>query len=89
MSGNKFVLPRRRALILSGGTLAAPMIASGVARAADVWPNKPVKQINLLPAGGPTELTGRQLVVENRGGSRALSAPKRSRTRCRAATRSA
>ncbi len=76
-----FVLPRRRALILSGGALAAPMIAAGVARAADVWPNKPVKYINLFPAGGPTdvlsrivcqkltELTGQQFIVENRGGS--------------------
>jgi tripartite-type tricarboxylate transporter receptor subunit TctC len=77
----KFDLPRRRALILSGGALAAPIIAAGVARAADVWPNKPVKYINLFPAGGPTdvlsrivcqkltELTGQQFVVENRGGS--------------------
>lgn len=76
-----FVLPRRRALILSGGALAAPMIASGIARANDAWPNKPVKYINLFPAGGPTdvlsrivcqkltELTGQQFVVENRGGS--------------------
>ena len=39
----RVVLPRRRALILSGGALAAPMIASGVAPAADDWPNKPVK----------------------------------------------
>ena len=74
-------LPRRRALILSGSALAAPMIASGLARAADEWPNKPVKYINLFPAGGPTdvlsriacqkltELTGQQFVVENRGGS--------------------
>src|SRR3954470_6008046 len=57
------------------------MIASGIARAADNWPNKPVKYINLFPAGGPTdvlsriacqklgELTGQQFVVENKGGS--------------------
>ena len=74
-------LPRRRALILSGSAFAAPMIASGIARAADEWPNKPVKYINLFPAGGPTdvlsriacqkltELTGQQFIVENRGGS--------------------
>jgi tripartite-type tricarboxylate transporter receptor subunit TctC len=74
-------MSRRRALILSGGALAAPMIASGVARAADAWPNKPVRYINLFPAGGPTdvlsriacqkltELTGQQFVVENKGGS--------------------
>lgn len=76
----KFV-SRRRALILSGSTLAAPMLASGIARAADDWPNKPVKYINLFPAGGPTdvlsrivcqklsELSGQQFIVENRGGS--------------------
>ncbi len=78
---SKFVLPRRRALILSGGALAAPMLASGVARAVDAWPNKPVRYINLFPAGGPTdvlsriacqkltELSGQQFVVENKGGS--------------------
>ena len=78
---NKFFLPRRRALALTGGALAAPMIASGVARAQDDWPNKPVKYINLFPAGGPTdvlsriacqkftELTGQQFIVDNRGGS--------------------
>jgi len=72
------MLPRRRALLLSGGALAAPMIASGLARAADDWPNKPVRYINLFPAGGPTdvlsriacqkltELTGQQFIVENR-----------------------
>jgi len=77
----KPVLPRRRALILSGTALAAPMIASGIARAADTWPNKPVKYINLFPAGGPTdvlsrivcqklsELTGQQFIVDDRGGS--------------------
>ena len=38
----KLILPRRRAFALAGGALAAPMIASGIARAADDWPNKPV-----------------------------------------------
>jgi len=78
---NKLVLPRRRALLLSGGALAAPMIASGIAHAADDWPNKPVRYINLFPAGGPTdvlsriacqklsELTGQQFIVDNKGGS--------------------
>jgi tripartite-type tricarboxylate transporter receptor subunit TctC len=77
---NKFV-SRRRALILSGGAFAAPMLASGLARAVDAWPNKPVRYINLFPAGGPTdvlsriacqklsELAGQQFVVENKGGS--------------------
>lgn len=74
-------LPRRRALLLSGSALAAPMISTGIARAADEWPSKPVKYINLFPAGGPTdvlsriacqkltEITGQQFIVENRGGS--------------------
>jgi tripartite-type tricarboxylate transporter receptor subunit TctC len=78
---NKFVLPRRRALVLAGGAVAAPMIASGVARADTDWPNRPVKYINSFPAGGPTdvlsriacqkltELTGQQFIVDNRGGS--------------------
>jgi tripartite-type tricarboxylate transporter receptor subunit TctC len=77
----KFVLPRRRALALAGGALAAPMIASGIARADTDWPNRPVKYINSFPAGGPTdvlsriacqkltELTGQQFIVDNRGGS--------------------
>ncbi|MBS0220502.1 MAG: tripartite tricarboxylate transporter substrate binding protein [Proteobacteria bacterium] len=78
---NKLVLPRRRVLILSGTALAAPMIASGIARAAGDWPNRPVKYINVFPAGGPTdtlsriicnqlsELTGQQFVVDNKAGS--------------------
>jgi len=60
---------------------AAPFVASGVARAADDWPNRPVRYINVFPPGGPTdtlsrivcaelsELTGQQFVVENKAGS--------------------
>ena len=74
-------LPRRRALAVVGSALGAPMIASGIARAQNNWPNKPVRYINLFPAGGATdvlsrvvcqqlsELTGQQFVVENKGGS--------------------
>lgn len=74
-------LPRRRALSLASGALAAPMIASGAARAQADWPAKPVRYINSFPAGGPTdilsrivcqkltELTGQQFIVENKGGS--------------------
>jgi tripartite-type tricarboxylate transporter receptor subunit TctC len=82
----RLILPRRRALVLSGGmmaggALAAPMIASGIARAADDWPNKPVRYINVFPPGGPTdtlsrivcnqlaELTGQQFIVDNKSGS--------------------
>ena len=74
-------VPRRRALAVMGGAFATPYLAPGIARAADDWPNKPVKYINLFPAGGATdvlsrvvcqqlsELTGEQFVVENKGGS--------------------
>jgi len=60
---------------------AAPFLASGIARAADDWPNRPVRYINVFPPGGPTdtlsrivcaelaELTGQQFVVENKAGS--------------------
>ncbi|TWT03125.1 tripartite tricarboxylate transporter substrate binding protein [Reyranella sp. CPCC 100927] len=75
-------LPRRRALRLAAGSaLAAPMLASGMARAADEWPTKPVRYIVVFPPGGPTdtlsrivcqalsELTGQQFIVENKAGS--------------------
>src|ERR1700751_3149713 len=77
----RVIAPRRRALIVMGGALASPFVASGIARAIDDWPKKPVKYINLFPAGGATdvlsrvvcqqlsELTGQQFVVENKGGS--------------------
>ena len=66
---------------LAGGALANPMIASGIARAADDWPSKPVRYINVFPPGGPTdtlsrivchelaELTSQQFIVENKSGS--------------------
>jgi len=77
----KPTLPRRRALVLATGALAAPMIASGIARAADDWPNKPVRYIVVFPPGGPTDtlsrivcaelsnLTGQQFIIENKSGS--------------------
>ena len=77
----RVILPRRRALAVLGSALTAPAIASGVARAGNEWPNKPVRYINLFPAGGATdvlsrivcqqlsELSGQQFVVENKGGS--------------------
>jgi tripartite-type tricarboxylate transporter receptor subunit TctC len=67
--------------VLATGALAAPSIAAGVARAADDWPSKPVRYINVFPAGGPTdtlsrlvchelsELTGQQFIVDNKSGS--------------------
>ncbi|QQS13863.1 MAG: tripartite tricarboxylate transporter substrate binding protein [Rhodospirillales bacterium] len=75
------IATRRRTLIVgAGATLAAPMLAAGVARAQDTWPNRPVRYINPFPAGGATdtlsriycqkmsEITGQQWIVENRGG---------------------
>ena len=67
---------RRRTLLL-----ATPFLASSIARAADTWPTKPVKYINVFPPGGPTdtlsrivcnqlaELTGKQFIVDNKAGS--------------------
>jgi len=75
------ILRRRRALILTGGGLAAPFLAAGTARAADDWPTKPVRYIVVFPPGGPTdtlsrivchelsELTGQQFIIENKAGS--------------------
>src|SRR5215510_4205790 len=72
---------RRRMLAAMGSVLAAPGVATGVARAANDWPSKSVRYINLFPAGGATdvlsrivcqelsELTDQQFVVENKGGS--------------------
>lgn len=72
---------RRRAFLFGVPALAAPMLASGLARAADDWPNRPVKYINVFPPGGPTdtlsrivcnrlgELAGQQFVVDNKAGS--------------------
>src|SRR5215470_821011 len=77
----RVTMPRRRMLAVGGSALCAPMIASGVARAGNDWPERPVVYINLFPAGGPTdtlsrivcqelsELTGKQFIVENKGGS--------------------
>jgi len=77
----KNTLSRRRTLLLASGALATPMLATGVARAADDWPTKPVRYINVFPPGGPTdtlsrivcnelaEMTGQQFIVDNKAGS--------------------
>src|ERR1041384_2352492 len=52
-------LSRRQALVVAGGALATPMLAAGIARAADDWPNRPVKYIVVFPAGGPTDTLSR------------------------------
>ncbi len=76
----KSFVSRRRVLAYSS-VLASPMLATGVARAVDDWPNKPVRYINTFTPGGPTdtlsrivchqlsEFTGQQFVVDNKAGS--------------------
>ena len=77
LNGNGSGIGRR---ILVAGALAAPFVASGIARAQDAWPNRTVRYINPFPPGGATdtlsrilcgkmtELTGQQFLDENRGG---------------------
>ncbi len=74
-------LRRRHMMGLAGGALAAPMLVSGIARAANDWPTKAVRYIVVFPPGGPTdtlsrivchelsELTGQQFIVDNKSGS--------------------
>jgi tripartite-type tricarboxylate transporter receptor subunit TctC len=68
---------RRDILVLTGSALAAPAIA----RAQGDWPERPVRLIVPFPPGGSTdtiarifqpklsEVLGKQVVVENRGGA--------------------
>lgn len=68
---------RRAALGVLGGVIAAPMIG----QAQGLWPSRPVRFINPVPAGGATdtlsrlycqkmtEVTGQSFIVENRSGS--------------------
>jgi tripartite-type tricarboxylate transporter receptor subunit TctC len=71
---------RRHILAAGGAALLAPNLASRV-RAADNYPNKPIKVIVASAAGGPTDLPariasqilqakfGHAAVVENRPGA--------------------
>ena len=76
--------PRRTALSVLAGALAAPIVGTptpGRAQPGTDWPSPPVRYINIFPPGGATdtlsrlycakmgEITGQQFVVENRSGS--------------------
>ena len=76
--------PRRTALGVLAGALAAPIIGTptpGRAQPGADWPSQAVRYINIFPPGGATdtlsrlycakmgEITGQQFVVENRSGS--------------------
>jgi tripartite-type tricarboxylate transporter receptor subunit TctC len=74
-------LPRRAALGLAAGALAAPLAAPGLGRAQGRFPDRPIRLIVPWPPGGSAdaqlrslaELAGRKLgqniVVENRSGA--------------------
>ena len=75
-----FPLTRRRVLAGSAAALATPVTLSGLARAQDTYPNRPVKVlVPYSPGGGAdtvsrilfaklSEMWGQQFVIDNRGG---------------------
>ncbi|WP_459616352.1 Bug family tripartite tricarboxylate transporter substrate binding protein [Bordetella sp. 2513F-2] len=79
--GVSVALHRRRALLGLGGALALGMGPARMARAAEAWPQKPIRLLVGFPPGGGTdtvaramaqqmsERLGQQVVVENRPGA--------------------
>ncbi len=77
------MLTRRRLIVLSAGSMLAPHLSGDVARAqkSPDWPNRVVRIIVPVAAGGPTDtvarvlaeqlskIWGHQVVVENKGGA--------------------
>jgi tripartite-type tricarboxylate transporter receptor subunit TctC len=75
------VLTRRRVIAFSAASVLAPNVMTRAARAqAGSWPNRPVRMIVPLAAGGPTDSVarvladqlskrwGQQVVIENKSG---------------------
>lgn len=70
----------QRRTLLAGAAAAGLAMASGGSRAQSAWPNKPVSLVVPFPAGGGTDafarplaaqfakVTGKMLVIDNRGG---------------------
>lgn len=71
----------QRRTLLAGAAAAGLAMASGGSRAQSAWPNKPVSLVVPFPAGGGTDafarplaaqfakvMTGKMLVIDNRGG---------------------
>ena len=75
-------ITRRHVAALAAGLLASPGL-----RAQEAWPSRPIRIIVPFPAGGTTDMLarlfaqrltetlGQPVVVENRGGGAARSAP--------------
>src|SRR5712691_177368 len=74
------MIDRRRMMWLSAASMLAPALSSGLAR-AQAWPSRVVRFVVPYTAGGPTDLVarllgerltnmwGRQVIIENRGGA--------------------
>lgn len=79
LAGSRTLLSRRHLIALSASSVLAPNVMTRVAR-AEVWPNRAVRMIVPLAAGGPTDSVarvlaeqlskrwGQQVVIENKSG---------------------
>src|SRR5580700_6430055 len=80
MDRGKAVLTRRRLIASSAASVLAPNAIMRAAR-AETWPNRAVRMVVPIAAGGPTDSVARilaeqlskiwsqQIVIENRGGA--------------------
>jgi tripartite-type tricarboxylate transporter receptor subunit TctC len=79
LAGSRTLLSRRHLIALSASSVLAPNVMTRVAR-AEAWPNRAVRMIVPLAAGGPTDSVarvlaeqlskrwGQQVVIENKSG---------------------